>query len=119
LRARYHSSFHRRARWHERTGLRDHGACERDPTTYRPGHGGARNLAIKLRQDGGEEALMPQRLGAAHWRKRAEEARTLAEQMDDSDAKRSMRTIATEYDKLTERAEKRAQKVVKGELREG
>jgi hypothetical protein len=39
--------------------------------------------------------------------------------MDDCDAKRSMRTIATEYDKLTERAEKRVQKVVKGGLREG
>ena len=67
----------------------------------------------------GEKAGMPQRLGAAHWRKRAEEARKLAEQMDDSDTKRSMLTIAAEYDKLTERAEKRAQKVVKGGLREG
>ena len=65
----------------------------------------------------GEEAGMPQRLGAAHWRKRAEEARKLAEQMD-GDAKRSLLTIATEYDKLTERADKREQKA-KGGLREG
>jgi hypothetical protein len=54
---------------------------------------------------------------AAHWRKRAEEARKLAEQMD-GDAKRSSLTIATEYDKLTERADKREQKA-KGGLREG
>jgi hypothetical protein len=33
-----------------------------------------------------EEAAMPERLGAKHWRVRAEEARTLADQMNDGDA---------------------------------
>jgi len=69
-----------------------------------------------------EEAAMPERLGAKHWRERAEEARTLADQMNDGDARRSMLTIAAEYDKLAERVEKRAEKETqkaKGELREG
>jgi hypothetical protein len=60
---------------------------------------------------------MPQRLGAAHWRKRAEEARMAAAQMSDDDAKQSLLTIAAEYDKLVERAQERAKKA-KGGLRE-
>jgi hypothetical protein len=66
-----------------------------------------------------EEAAMPERLGAKHWRERAEEARTLADQMNDGDARRSMFTIAAEYDKLAVRAEKRAEKEAqkaKGEM---
>ena len=44
--------------------------------------------------DSVEEAAMPERLGAKHWRERAEEAHTLADQMNDGDARRSMFTIA-------------------------
>jgi hypothetical protein len=65
---------------------------------------------------------MPKLFGAKHWRERAEEARTLADQMNDGDARRSMLTIAAEYDKLAVRAENRAEietQKAKGEPREG
>ena len=37
-----------------------------------------------------------------HWRNRAEEARTIAEQMSTSEARESMTRIAREYDRLAE-----------------
>jgi len=43
-----------------------------------------------------------------HWRKRAEEARTLANQMNDETSKQTMLKIAADYDRLAERAEARA-----------
>jgi hypothetical protein len=43
-----------------------------------------------------------------HWRQRAEEARRLADQIDDPDSKRMMLAIARDYDHLAERAEHRA-----------
>jgi hypothetical protein len=42
-----------------------------------------------------------------HWRKRAQEARALAGQMDDPHTKRALLDIAGRYDRLAERAEER------------
>ena len=49
---------------------------------------------------------MSERFGANHWRGRAEEARLIAEQMDDGDSHDSMLRIAAEYEKLADRAER-------------
>jgi hypothetical protein len=40
----------------------------------------------------------------AYWRDRAEELRTLADRLDDADAKNAMLGCAREYDKLAARA---------------
>jgi hypothetical protein len=42
-----------------------------------------------------------------HWRARAEEARVLAEQIDDPGAKQTMLRIAESYERLAERAAER------------
>jgi hypothetical protein len=44
----------------------------------------------------------------AHWRQRAKEARTLAEQINDQASKEAMLRIAQDYDRLAERATRRA-----------
>jgi lipopolysaccharide biosynthesis regulator YciM len=44
---------------------------------------------------------------AEHWRKRAEEARRLAERMMDLESRRVMLEIAKSYDELAARAETR------------
>jgi hypothetical protein len=43
-----------------------------------------------------------------HWRDRAEEARAMAVQMSDREARNMMLDIAKSYEKLANRAEKRA-----------
>ena len=40
-----------------------------------------------------------------HWRERAEEARTLAESLTDSVARKSMMEVADAYERMAERAE--------------
>ena len=47
-----------------------------------------------------------------HWRSRAEEARTVAEQLADPEAKRTMLRIATDYEKLAQHAALRVKKIV-------
>lgn len=46
----------------------------------------------------------------AHWRRRAEEARNIAEQLDDEGAKATMYEIAQSYDQLADMAEARTPK---------
>jgi hypothetical protein len=43
--------------------------------------------------------------GSEHWRKRAEEARRLAEQIADADAKEAMLEVAKSYERIAARAE--------------
>jgi hypothetical protein len=46
----------------------------------------------------------------AHWRVRAEEARTLADEMSDEISRKMMLQIAEGYERLAKRAEERAKK---------
>jgi hypothetical protein len=43
-----------------------------------------------------------------HWKARAQEARKLAEEMNDAAARQAMLTIADEYEKLAQRARERS-----------
>jgi hypothetical protein len=52
----------------------------------------------------------------AYWRTRAQEARTLADQMTDPEAKRTILDIAIKYDLLAQRAERRNKKQAQRKL---
>jgi hypothetical protein len=47
---------------------------------------------------------------ASHWLSRAQQAREVADSLEDPEAKRSMLKIASEYERLAERARERAAK---------
>ena len=47
---------------------------------------------------------MPSSLGADHWRMRAAEARSIADGMEDEEARWRMLRIASDYDKLAQSA---------------
>jgi len=51
---------------------------------------------------------MPERLGAAHWLSRAEEARLMAEYLGDTESHGLMLRIADYYDEVAQRAIERA-----------
>ncbi len=51
---------------------------------------------------------------SARWRERAEEARTMADEMKDPEARRTLLEIAVSYGKLAERAERRNNSKHKG-----
>jgi hypothetical protein len=50
-------------------------------------------------------------VNAAHWRKRAEEARTIADNFRDPETKAMMHRISLAYDEMAERAEAREKKL--------
>ena len=50
---------------------------------------------------------MPEQLEPEHWRERAREARRLAEQMADDEARLRMLRIAEDYEKIAGRAVRR------------
>ena len=52
-------------------------------------------------------SVRAKQLGADHWRARAAEARELAEQRTHGQARSTMLRIASEYERLAERAETR------------
>jgi hypothetical protein len=54
----------------------------------------------------GARSAMPTKFGTpVYWRKRAEEARALAEDMNDAGAKRAMLIVAENYEKIARQAE--------------
>jgi hypothetical protein len=55
-----------------------------------------------------------------YWHERAEELRSLAKLLDDTEAKRQMRAIAASYDRLAEHMQHRSEgiKVAKGARRQ-
>jgi hypothetical protein len=51
---------------------------------------------------------MPNQVGTSeHWRARAQEARRLAEKIEDPEAKRAMQKVAANYERVAQRAEAR------------
>jgi predicted Rossmann-fold nucleotide-binding protein len=48
-----------------------------------------------------------------HWRKRAEQARALADELTDAEAKRRMLKLVGDYEELAKRAEKRLRETQK------
>jgi hypothetical protein len=53
-------------------------------------------------------------LVSARWRERAEEARSIAEQLNEPESSRMLLRIAEDYERLAKHAERRAQKRAEG-----
>jgi hypothetical protein len=51
----------------------------------------------------------------AHWRQRAAEARTIADQMTDPEGKRRMLEVAENYNRIADRAEERVRQTLSKE----
>ena len=51
---------------------------------------------------------------AKHWRDRAAEMRVLSDEFNDPEAQRMMLTLASDYDKIADRAEDRAERDMPG-----
>ena len=64
---------------------------------------------VRERQ-GSERMRKPIKDDPEHWRRRAEESRRVAEQLDDPVAKQTMLDIASSYEQLASLAEARAAK---------
>src|SRR5262249_25855069 len=65
-----------------------------------------RRLKQQRRQEQRQMAKIPIN-DPKHWRKGAEEARTVADELTDPDAKRRMLRVADDYEELARRAERR------------
>src|SRR5262249_33481805 len=63
------------------------------------------------------ECLRPYSKIPSHWRKRAEEARSIAQQLSNAEPKRKMLRVAAGFERLADHAQRRAEEFVGGNER--